>query len=176
MTSYRSALVLSLLAFVVSGFAPFPESSSSSRPRTQLDALSRRQALVAASVLAFPSLPAQASYSAYTAREKDWADRQAKGEVQYSSARSLRSQLREMVPENNDAKSKVFCPNGPSSAVSPLMENKCSDTLTALPSVYGRTQDVAGNSIPGFKGGYYAVDSSSSITINSVGGFPQYGK
>jgi len=28
------------------------------------------------------------------------------------------------------------------------MENKCGDRL-ALPSVYGRTQDVVGNSIPG---------------------------
>ena len=51
----------------------------------------------------------------------------------------------------NDAGSKIFCPNGPSAAVSPLMENKCGDRQ-ALPSVYGRTEDAMGNSIPGFAG------------------------
>ena len=51
----------------------------------------------------------------------------------------------------NSEGSKIFCPNGPSAAVSPLMENKCGDRL-ALPSVYGRTDDVLGNSIPGFGG------------------------
>ena len=49
----------------------------------------------------------------------------------------------------NDEGSKIFCPNGPSAAVSPLMENKCGDRQ-AMPSVYGRTQDTMGNSIPGF--------------------------
>ena len=32
------------------------------------------------------------------------------------------------------------------------MENKCGDRQ-ALPSVYGRTEDIMGNSIPGFAGG-----------------------
>ena len=52
----------------------------------------------------------------------------------------------------NDEGSKIFCPNGSSAAVSPLMENKCGDRQ-ALPSVYGRTEDNMGNSIPGFGGG-----------------------
>ncbi len=51
----------------------------------------------------------------------------------------------------NDEGSKIFCPNGASAAVSPLMENKCGDRQ-ALPSVYGRTEDAMGNSIPGFSG------------------------
>jgi hypothetical protein len=50
---------------------------------------------------------------------------------------------------NDDSRSKIFCPNGPSAAVTPLMENKCGERL-ATPSVYGRTQDIVGNSIPGF--------------------------
>ena len=52
---------------------------------------------------------------------------------------------------NDDGRSKIFCPNGTSSAVSPLMENKCGDRQ-ALPSVFGRTDDVMGNSVPGFGG------------------------
>eukprot|EP00804_Cyclotella_cryptica_P011226 CCRYP_007730-RA/>CCRYP_007730-RA protein AED:0.05 eAED:0.05 QI:171/1/1/1/1/1/2/414/178 len=67
---------------------------------------------------------ASASYSAYTRREEDWKSREKNGEVKYSSARELRSQLREIAPMNSEG-SKIFCPNGPSAAVSPLMENKC---------------------------------------------------
>ena len=69
-------------------------------------------------------------------------------EIKYSNAAQLRSQLREIAPMN-DAGSKIFCPNGTSAAVSPLMENKCGDRQ-ALPSVYGRSEDTMGNSIPGF--------------------------
>jgi hypothetical protein len=113
--------------------------------------------------------PADATYSAYTAREKDWEERVAKGEVKISTPRSLRKQLQELVPENSDSRSKVFCPNGTPSNVSPLMENKCADTLLALPSVYGRTEDAVGNSIPGgFTGG-----ELSSLTA-ATGGFPLY--
>ena len=90
---------------------------------------------------------ASARYSAYAHREQDWEERQASGAITVKSARDLRAELKEMVPQN-DSRSKIFCPNGPSAAVSPLMENKCGDRL-ALPSVYGRTQDVVGNSIPG---------------------------
>ncbi|KAL7450573.1 hypothetical protein ACHAWC_002469 [Mediolabrus comicus] len=96
------------------------------------------------------SQPAAASYSAYTNREKDWNERQSKGEIKYSSASSLRAQLREIAPMNDEG-TKIFCPNGTSAAVSPMMENKCSDRQ-ALPSVYGRTTDSMGNSIPGFGG------------------------
>jgi len=95
--------------------------------------------------------PARASYSAYTNREKDWQERQAKGEVKLSTARELRAQLREIAPMNSEG-SKIFCPNGESAAVTPMMENKCGDRQ-ALPSVYGRTEDIMGNSIPGFAGG-----------------------
>lgn len=102
------------------------------------------------SMSTFASQPADASYSAYSNREKDWAERQSKGEIKYSSASSLRAQLREIAPMNDEG-TKIFCPNGTSAAVSPMMENKCSDRQ-ALPSVYGRTQDAMGNSIPGFGG------------------------
>jgi hypothetical protein len=71
-------------------------------------------------------------------------------EIKYSSASSLRAQLREIAPMNDEG-TKIFCPNGTSAAVSPMMENKCSDRK-ALPSVYGRTTDSMGNSIPGFGG------------------------
>ena len=163
--------------------------------------------LVAVSTVA--SQPAEASYSAYTEREKDWSERQSKGgefnymclwlrpssflqqklnstlvfsmestlqyaflkimtkcflefslpdvfehnvtvEIKYSSASSLRAQLRDIAPMNDEG-TKIFCPNGPSAAVTPMMENKCSDRQ-ALPSVYGRTEDSMGNSIPGFGG------------------------
>mmetsp|Transcript_680 Transcript_680/g.1292 ORF Transcript_680/g.1292 Transcript_680/m.1292 type:complete len:190 (-) Transcript_680:269-838(-) len=94
--------------------------------------------------------PAEASYSAYTHREEDWKAREENGEIKYSSARDLRRQLSEIAPMNDEG-SKIFCPNGPSAAVSPMMENKCSDRQ-ALPSVYGRNDDALGNSVPGFGG------------------------
>jgi hypothetical protein len=97
--------------------------------------------------------PAEAKYSDYARREKDWEERTSKGEIQISNAKNLRKQLAELVPENNEG-SKIFCPNGASAAVSPLMENKCSDTLMALPSVYGRSNDITGNSIPGYASNY----------------------
>jgi len=98
--------------------------------------------------LAIAPQNSEATYSAYTRREDDWKQRNAKGQVTYSNAKLLRKQLAELVPENTEG-SRIFCPNGPSAAVSPLMENKCGDRLAA-PSVYGRTQDIVGNSIPGF--------------------------
>lgn len=152
-------------------------STSSSRQSTELAALSRRNmfgALVAgAATLATSSQPAQASYSAYANREKDWEVRTKEGQVEYSTAKSLRSQLREIVPANSEG-SKLFCPNGPSSNVSPLMENKCGDAL-AMPSVYGRTQDTVGNSIPGFSGGRYPSSMvGSGGNVNELGGFPAY--
>jgi len=109
-----------------------------------------------------------ATYSAYSAREKDWIERKSKGEVNISTPKDLRRQLREIAPMNDDSKSKIFCPNGPSAAVSPLMENKCGDKI-ATPSVYGRTQDIAGNSIPGFN---YNDAAGSNPLLNS--GFPSY--
>mmetsp|Transcript_28564 Transcript_28564/g.84110 ORF Transcript_28564/g.84110 Transcript_28564/m.84110 type:complete len:149 (-) Transcript_28564:535-981(-) len=119
---------------------------------------------------------ASATYSAYTAREKDWEERKETGDIRVSSARDLRAQLRDIVPQNSEG-SKVFCPNGPSSAVSPLMENKCNDQL-AMPSVYGRTADAAGNSVPGFNGGKYGPVGGGSIAVGSgvdaIGGFPTY--
>ena len=94
--------------------------------------------------------------------------------IRGETARDLKSQLREIVPQNAES-SKVFCPNGPSSAVSPLMENRCGDRL-AMPSVYGSTYDIAGNSIPGFQG-KYAVNSpvGGGAPLSAVaGGFPSY--
>lgn len=92
-------------------------------------------------------------------------------EVQYSSARDLKRQLQEVAPMNV-AKSQVFCPNGPSSAVSPLMENKCNDQM-AMPSVFGRSDDILGNSIPGATPGY--IGGTSSLRAGAdTGGFPAY--
>jgi hypothetical protein len=116
---------------------------------------------------------ANAKYSDYSRREQDWQARQAKGEVKYSSAKDLRRQLAEIVPANSEA-SQVFCPNGPSAAVSPLMENKCSETRMALPSVYGRSNDVMGNSIPGYKSGYDWSSGGGSSISAAAGGFPGY--
>jgi len=120
--------------------------------------------------------PAAATYSAYTHREEDWQKRRKDGEVQYSSARDLRKQLAEIAPMNSEG-SKIFCPNGPSAAVSPLMENKCGDRQ-AMASVYGRTEDVLGNSIPGFNGGRYTTQmgADNSKMIAEAGGFPAYQK
>ena len=130
--------------------------------------------LVAAGAAVASPPPAEAKYSDYTRREKDWESRLEKGEVKISSARDLRRQLAEIAPMNSEG-SKIFCPNGPSSAVSPMMENKCSDR-EAIPSVFGRTEDTVGNSIPGFAGGRYTagMSGSSSSIAADIGGFPTY--
>jgi len=119
---------------------------------------------------------ADASYTGFTQREQDWEARQKKGEVTFSNARNLKEQLREIAPMNN-AKSTIFCPNGPSSAVSPLMENKCNDVLAA-PSVFGRTSDIAGNSIPGAANGkiYKNNVPGGASSLNAEVGFPSYYK
>lgn len=131
---------------------------------------------VGSSMVTAPS-PAQATYSAYARREEDWQGRVKEGKVAYSSASALRSQLREIAPMNAES-SKLFCPNGPTSNVSPLMENKCGDR-EATPSVFGRTSDVAGNSIPGanaeYKSKKSAVTSSTGIPTEA-GGFPEYSR
>lgn len=118
----------------------------------------------------------KATYSAYVKREEDWQSRKKSGDINISTARDLRAQLREIAPMNDAV--AIFCPNGPSSAVSPMMENKCGDRQAA-PSVYGRSSDTVGNSIPGFKAGYVGSvpgDSSSLNANPSVGGFPAYRK
>jgi hypothetical protein len=130
---------------------------------------------VVTTTLTVSAPPAEASYKAYTQREQDWQQRIDAGDVKVSTARSLRTQLKDIAPMNSES-SKIFCPNGPSAAVSPLMENKCGDRQ-ATASVYGRTQDVAGNSVPGFNGGKYdsGFGPSSSLSADdSVGGFPTY--
>jgi len=96
-------------------------------------------------------------------------------DINVSTARDLRTQLREIAPQNTEASYK-FCPNGPSAAVSPLMENKCGDRL-ATPSVFGRSEDIAGNSIPGLANGRLPSSVSGSGALNTnpaVGGFPSY--
>jgi hypothetical protein len=150
---------------------------------THVPILNRRQALLAGALMAVTTVstltasapPAEASYKAYAQREQDWQERIDKGEVKISTARSLKNQLKQIAPMNDES-SKIFCPNGPSAAVSPLMENKCGDRQ-ATASVYGRTQDVAGNSVPGFSGGKYydsGFEKSSTTSADSVGGFPAY--
>lgn len=130
-------------------------------------------AIVSSSSLLSPPETAHATYSAYSRREDDWKQRQEEGAVQFSSATSLRSQLREIAPQNTSGR-QLFCPNGPTANVSPLMENKCGDRQ-ALPSVYGRTEDTLGNSIPGFAGGFYSSGISTSMSNSAdTGGLPSY--
>lgn len=104
-------------------------------------------AAIASAALFLPRRPTGATYSAYTNREEDWKNRVDSNKIHYSTARSLRKQLKEIAPMNSSS-SKIFCPNGPSAAVSPLMENKCSDEL-AMPSIYGQIYDSVGNVVPG---------------------------
>lgn len=160
--------------------------SKSTKTSTQLSSTaenSRRNLLLAGVVsfgatLALTSSPkaASASYTAFTQREEDWEKRKKTGDIQVSSARSLRKQLAEIVPENSEG-SKIFCPNGMASSVSPMMENKCGEQ-EAMVSVFGRTEDSVGNSIPGFKGGRFPSaipGNSGSLSANpNVGGFPKY--
>jgi hypothetical protein len=191
-----SLLSILLLLFVMSTTAfTFQPVAFSSRRSSKLSAqqlqhendeittsglTSRRQALVRAfgggivlvgstiSILANNPEVSSASYTAYARREQDWEERKKEGAIEIKTARDLRKQLAEIAPMNNDARSKIFCPNGQTANVSPLMENKCSDRL-AIPSVYGRTEDAVGNSIPGFNGGRYTsgVESSSSSNLAS---------
>jgi hypothetical protein len=185
------SLVVGVVAAMSGGsqaFAPSSCSAGATNGRTTTTMVSmskeeplfvgRRQALtgvaaVVAAAWAGTASPdaASAKYSDYARREKDWEERREKGEVKFSSARDLRAQLQEIAPMNTND-SKIFCPNGPSSNVSPLMENKCGDRL-AIPSVYGRSTDAMGNSIPGFKAGYDWSASSSSVSA-AAGGFPTY--
>ena len=97
-------------------------------------------------------------------------------DIKISSARDLRNQLREIVPQNSEG-SKIFCPNGPSAAVSPMMENKCGDRM-ATASVFGRTEDTVGNSVPGFNGGKYpgVGGGTSGLAAAETGGFLSYGE
>ena len=97
-------------------------------------------------------------------------------DIKVSTARDLRNQLREIVPQNSEG-SKIFCPNGPSAAVSPLMENKCGDRM-ATASVFGRTEDTVGNSIPGFTGGKYpgVGGGGGGLAAAEAGGFLSYGE
>jgi len=145
---------------------------------TSLNAIGRREVFFGMAItmitgtVAGPA-PAEAKYSDYARREQDWEDRKKKGEIKVSTAKDLRKQLAEIVPQNSEG-SKIFCPNGASAAVSPLMENKCSDTRMAIPSVYGRSNDATGNSIPGFSKGYAWGPGESSSISTSVGGFPKY--
>ena len=121
---------------------------------------------------------ASASYSAYAAREKDWDERMDKGEIKITTARDLRRQLAEIAPMNSEG-AKIFCPNGPSAAVTPLMENRCSDIRMAAPSVYGRSTDMVGNSIPGFNynGARSIPGGSGQVMLSAdplIGGMPKY--
>jgi len=170
-------------AFVAPNTCSSRTSSSLAAQNDDGASCSRRDALFGVAAAAFlgvttgvVSTPqaAEAKYSDYSRREKDWEERQKTGDVKISTARDLRKQLAEIVPANSEG-SKVFCPNGPSAAVSPLMENKCSDVRMAMPSVYGRQADVVGNSIPGFSGGYAAGVGAGTTSISaSIGGMPTY--
>jgi len=159
--------------YVAAGGDDHAEASRRDVLRTSMGALFG--GLAAGTALVGRPEAASASYSAYTNREKDWEARSKTGDIKVSSARDLRNQLRDIVPQNSEG-SKIFCPNGPSSAVSPLMENKCGDRQ-ATASVFGRTQDTVGNSIPGFDGGKYpgVGGGSSTLSAAEAGGFLSYG-
>jgi hypothetical protein len=169
-------------AFTVCCTRTVSSSSSSSTTtvlRSETSNNSRRQffaslwaggVAAASGLVVAPPEEAHATYSAYVNREKDWTERNSRGQVQYQTAKDLRRQLAEIAPMNTD-NSKIFCPNGPTANVSPLMENKCSDKL-AMPSVFGRSDDVLGNSIPGRNAGGI---SSSATTTADIGGLPAYG-
>lgn len=169
-----------------SGRCAPPRKVATDNERDLISSHNRREAIFKSllvsilGVVLSTSDPAHATYSAYAHREQDWSERLDHGEIKFSSATSLKKQLREIAPMNN-AKSELFCPNGPSSNVSPLMENKCGDRL-AMPSVFGRSDDVVGNSIPGFKdsklyyvgGGDGDGDGRAGASAD-VGGFLDYG-
>ena len=129
---------------------------------------------ISSSILLLTAAPqtAYASYSAYAHREDDWQQRVAQNAVQVSNPKLLRDQLRQIAPMNEE-RSRIFCPNGPSAAVTPLMENRCSDVRQATPSVFGRSDDVVGNSIPGFSKEWTSSIYSSSSA--DPGGLPEYG-
>ena len=55
-----------------------------------------------------------------------------------------------------------------------MMENKCGDRL-AMPSVYGRQDDIVGNSIPGFSKDYSFGGSSGALAGKGEVGFMDYG-
>lgn len=181
MQVFFAILLLCVLSYESMAFVQ-SSSRQHSTASTSLDAtVGRREAFfgmattivgAAATAVAVPQ-PAEAKYADYARREKDWEERKTKGDITISNARDLRKQLAEIVPQNDEG-SKIFCPNGASAAVSPLMENKCSDTLMALPSVYGRSSDAAGNSIPGYTKGYAWGPGESASISASVGGFPKY--
>jgi hypothetical protein len=179
---------LSWILLVLRGIAAFSLLPASKRTSWRLNGFKQgpeapneapflpRRNFLASVAASFPlishSQPSHATYSAYTRREQDWESRQKEGNVTFSSAKSLRKQLRDIAPMNSEG-SKIFCPNGPSSNVSPLMENKCDDRPALFPSVYGRTEDSVGNSIPGFAGGRYGLGDDTS-TVQAAGGFPSY--
>ena len=169
---------LAVLLFTSGNANAFQPSQTQARADTSLTAVHRRNFLIGTVATAISTSfqvvvdPADATYTAYSRREQDWQQRSESGEIQFSSAQQLRQQLREIVPQNSES-SKIFCPNGPSANVSPLMENKCGDRKAA-PSVYGRSNDVLGNSIPGFGAGR-DVGGSGSLS-SEVGGFPAYKK
>lgn len=187
-----SAVLILLMLLPLHGFAPSPSrtvrcggfaapalAASKGEPEVpRREFLARLASVAAAAALvdvgASPRA-AHATYSAYTRREQDWAQRQAAGDVRISTAGALRRQLREIAPMNA-ARSQVFCPNGRPSSVSPLMENKCSDR-EAMPSVFGRSEDVVGNSIPGFSASYAAPQlGDGAVGIEAIGGFPNYAR
>lgn len=175
MQALFAILLICVVSYESMAFVP---QSSSTQQSTALNAMGRREAMfgIASALVAGTvagAQPAEAKYSDYARREEDWETRKKNGDIKVSTAKDLRKQLAEIVPQNSEG-SKIFCPNGASAAVSPLMENKCSDTLMAIPSVYGRTQDVTGNSIPGFKQGYSWSPGESSSMSAAVGGFPKY--
>jgi len=125
MVSSLALIVLCCIALVANTALAFvPKSPSDSRPTTIMaspkdevdtgrrDLFFGTTAAVAAAWFG-NTQPAEATYSAYSRREEDWQTRSKNGEIAYSNARKLRSQLQEIAPMNTEG-SKIFCPNGKS--------------------------------------------------------------
>ncbi|CAB9520399.1 expressed unknown protein [Seminavis robusta] len=123
------SVAFSVIAALNAADAFAPQARIENRPMTQLHAenptTSRRAAVfgimgVVGSTLVGNPEEASARYSSYAHREQDWQERSSAGQVNFKTAKDLRKELQEIAPMNS-SRSKIFCPNGTSAAVSPLV-------------------------------------------------------
>jgi len=170
---FRRHLLLLLFLFpsapIFSLLTPPPLPTSHHQPAVKTPAGAITACCFLLTMLYSP-LPSAATYSSYSARERDWDQRVTADKVQISTARSLKAQLNELVPENQNGSRSLFCPNGESSAVNPLQENRCGDRMAAI-SVFNQERDIVGNTIPKGRG------SVSESGLGGAGGqtaFPKY--
>ena len=104
-------LFICVMSFEATAFV----SQSSSSTSTELNAMGRREAMfgiasaLVAGTVAAPQ-EAEAKYSDYARREEDWENRKKSGDIKVSSAKDLRTQLAEIVPQNRGL---ILCVLGP---------------------------------------------------------------